>query len=32
MKLLGGKHAGIWMMGKNRKHYLKETFPETLKE
>jgi hypothetical protein len=21
MKLLGGKHAGIWLMGKNHKHY-----------
>jgi hypothetical protein len=20
MKLLGGKHAGIWLMGKNNKH------------
>jgi hypothetical protein len=24
MKLLGGKHAGIWLMGKNHKHYWNE--------
>jgi hypothetical protein len=29
MKLLGGKHAGIWLMGKKHKHYWRHSMSQT---
>jgi hypothetical protein len=29
MKLLGGKHAGTWLMGKNHKHYWRRSMSQT---